>query len=232
MTDPSEMTVRELRVELKEMGLTTHGLKAVLVERLEAGINGAQAQGDDDEVWEEVEERVYDYDTPDMGVDEDDEHVIPKALRDMTRGTSGPAPTAAAAADQLGQLVAFSHNTFIAPSLEKWAKAVTQEPNIKIRYTNDDLRTIHDAWEAAALEYGWTVPVPTWVILIAVEAAATVPIIMGVRQVALDRGTWKPPVQGGRIRATLSKLAFWRRTQQHVQGEVRGGVNMEDDSDD
>lgn len=229
MTDYAEMTVREMRAVLKEAGVPIHGLKSKLIERMAATFGPQEAEPEDTEAVEDVPE--HDYEMPEMGSEEDGEHVIPKPLRDMTRGSSGPAPTAAAAADQLGQLVAFSHNTFIAPSLEKWAKAVTQEPNIKIRYTNDDLRTIHDAWEAAALEYGWTVPVPTWVILIAVEAAATVPIIMGVRQVALDRGTWKPPVQGGRIRATLSKLAFWRRTQQHVQGEVRGGVNMEEDED-
>lgn len=206
--DYADMTVKEIREVLRGRGLPIYGNKATLLGRL-----GVTMDDDDS----------YQYEVPDLPppLVDDTDSVIPQALREATT-TAREKRSPEVVARQTGEFMGFSHRAIVAPSLQRWGRAVTGDDELAVKYSDADIQTISTAWEMASLEYGWTAPIPVWGVLLMVEAAATLPIYAGIRQAAIQEGRWKP--QKPKIRRWLKRLRFWRRrTPDEVSGGRVGG---------
>jgi len=213
-----DLTVREMRELLKGLGLPQYGAKAVLIERLvESGYQPSSEDEPAGSIYEEVE------------IDDSGDHVIPKVLRDVANQSGGKGnKTPELIARQTGEFMGFTHKAIIAPSLQQWGRAVTGDSSLEVSYSDADIESISTAWEIASLEYGWTAPVPAWGVLLIVEAAATVPIYMGIRQLGIQNGKWQP--KKPKIGKWLKRLKFWKRQKPE---EASGGrVNNKGDGNE
>ena len=200
------LTVREMREILKGANLPQYGSKADLIDRLtDAGYTHSDS----------AEEPYYEETVID---EEGQEHVIPKVLRDVASSSRGAQRPPEVVARQTGEFMGFAHKAIVAPSLERWGRAVTAESELEVRYSDADIDSIATAWEMASLEYGWTAPIPAWGVLAIVELAATVPIYMGIRQLGIQKGKWQP--KRPKLGKWLKRLRFWKRQR---PDEASGG---------